>query len=406
MTPPRARGAALAALALALACACAPARVPGPEPDARVGDGRYAMGTVLEIELVGPDRGLLERELDALYAEVEALEGALSTWRPESELSRLNRAAGGAALALSEPARDLLLRSVALSRETGGRFDVTLGPLVALWREAARRGRLPSAAELSAARARVGPDQLEFGAGGRVALRSAGAAVEVGGIAKGYALDRLAERLRARGITRALLDFGGSSVWALGAPPGAAGWRLFARDAGGAPLGVLTLRDQALSVSASLGQSSEIEGRSRGHVIDPRSGEALGRALQAIAIADEAARAEAFSKAFLIAGAEQAPELARRAGSCEALLAGAGEILFETAGFAAAARLERLKPGASGADPARVPDLPCPVCSADIDTTGARIGEEVFCSYCGAPARVVRRASSEDESEFDLEEEY
>ncbi len=402
--------AAIAAAAL-LAQACA-AGAPQPEPsrrEQRVSDGRYAMGTVLEIELVGSDADALREELGALFAEVEALEAALSTWRPESELSRLNRAAGGPALRLSPPALELLERSLALARETGGRFDVTVGALVDLWRGAAERGRWPSADELAAARALVGPEQLRIGADRSAALAKPGARVEVGGIAKGFALDQLARRLRARGIQRALLDFGGSSIQALGAPPGAPGWRLLARDAAGAALGVLTLRDQALSVSGSLGQSAEIAGRRIGHVIDPRSGAPLERSLQSIAVASDATRAEACSKAYLIAGAEPAElaELALSTHDCAVLVAGEGEILFRSDDFEAELHFEWLKPASEGADSSPVSsDLPCPVCSADIDTSGARLGEEVYCSYCGAPARLVRRVVGDEQAELDLEEDY
>ena len=286
---------------------------------------------------------------------------------------------------------------------------MTVGPLVDLWRNAAVLGRWPRAAEVATARALVGPGQLRIAADGSAALASAGARVEVGGVAKGFALDRLARRLRARGIESALLDFGGSSIQALGAAPGAAGWRLLARDAQGAPLGVLTLRDQALSVSGSLGQSAEIAGRRIGHVIDPRSGEPLERALQAIAIAGDGTLAEACSKAYLIAAGDPGgfAQLAQSLPGCAAQLAGDGEILFQSERFDAESRFERLKPPRPDADPNAVSsDLPCPVCSADIDTSGARVGEEVFCSYCGAPARLVRVVKGDEQAEFDLEEEY
>jgi thiamine biosynthesis lipoprotein len=400
------------ALAALLAGVCGCARQPSSEavdaPLVRISDGRYAMGTILELELVGRDPAQLRAELDALFAEVEALEAPLSTWRKESDLSRLNRAAGDASVALAPPAFDLLQRSLALARESGGRFDVTVGPLVDLWRNAAERGRWPSSAELAEARSRVGSDQLVLRADGSAALATQGARVEVGGIAKGYALDCLAERLRARGFGAALLDFGGSSVVALGSPPAAAGWRLLARDASGTPLGVLTLRDQSLSVSGSLAQGALVAGRRIGHVIDPRSGLPLERALQAIALAADATRAEACSKAYLVAG-EDASDRAQLAGSgfsCEVLVAAEGAIVFESPGFARATRFERLKPTTSDADAqAMASDLPCPICSADIDTSGAQLGEEVFCSFCGAPARVVRRTVGEDQSELGLEEE-
>jgi hypothetical protein len=88
------------------------------------------------------------------------------------------------------------------------------------------------------------------------------------------------------------------------------------------------------------------------------------------------------------------------------LVAGEGALVYESPGFARAARFERLKPLESGTDAlGMASDHPCPICAADIDTSGARVGDEVFCSYCGAPARVVRRTGVDEGAEIDLEEE-
>ena len=146
-----------------------------------------------------------------------------------------------------------------------------------------------------------------------MALAHEGVSVDLGGIAKGWALDRMLPLLRERGIERALLDFGQSSVWALGAPPGAAGWRLLARGPDEGALGVLTLVDQALSVSGSLGQWVEIGGRRYGHVLDPRSGLALERRRQALVVAPNATLAEALSKGAADPGRGRGHRARRRA---------------------------------------------------------------------------------------------
>ena len=147
----------------------------------------------------------------------------------------------------------------------------------------------------------------------RAALAHEGVSVDLGGIAKGWALDRMLPLLRERGIERALLDFGQSSVWALGAPPGAAGWRLLARGPDEGALGVLTLSDQALSVSGSLGQWVEIGGRRYGHVLDPRSGLPLERRRQALVVAPNAALAEALSQGAADPGRGRGHRAGRRA---------------------------------------------------------------------------------------------
>jgi len=301
------------------------------------------MGTVLEVTLRVREESAGRALLERLYARTAALEAALSTWRPESSVSRLNAAAGAGPQEVDPALAALLHESLALSARTAGSFDVTVGPLVALWREAARRGRLPAEEEIAAARTLVGAGLVEL-RGKRAALAKRGMSLELGGVAKGFALDRLAETLRAEGAADALFSFGESSVVALGAPEGGERWRLLVRGPEGEYAGILSLRDQALSVSGSLGQYEEIAGRRVGHVIDPESGMPVEGALLAVALAPTATAAEAWSKALLVLGAERGLELAEAEPGVEALLLEAGGRRSATSGFARAARFEALSP--------------------------------------------------------------
>ncbi len=330
--------ACLAGLGLAAACSSEEPRL------VEVSDGRYAMGTVLEITLLVRDRREGEETLDALFALATYLERRMTVYDPESDVSRLNRTAGRGPQRVAPELAELLTRSGSLSRLTQGAFDVTIGPLVELWTGAAARGTLPTPAELARARARVGSDQLRVYEDGRVELLDEGVSVNLGGIAKGYALDRMESILRERGIDHALLDFGQSSSWALGRPADAPGWRLLARGPGDDLLGVLTLRDRALSVSGSLGQWVEIGGRRYGHVLDPRSGEPLERRRQALVVAADAALAEALSKALLVLGEDEGLALVAAQAGCQALLAEAGGKTWRTPGWDGAVSFEPLGP--------------------------------------------------------------
>jgi thiamine biosynthesis lipoprotein len=343
LRPPRAALVALAALGLAAALPRAPvlAAAPAPAPRATVSDGRYAMGTVLELTLRAPDPAAGRALLERLYARSDALERLFSNHDRASAISALNARAGEPPSRQPHELARLLRDSKRFGERTGGAFDVTVGPLVALWRDAAARGRWPSSAELAAARSRVGSAGIEV-AGDAVAL-APGTSVELGGVAKGYALDRLAEDARAAGVAGALLSFGQSSVVALGAPADAEAWRLLLRDAEAGFAGAIALRDQALSVSATLGQWSEIEGRRVGHLVDPRSGEPLGGARLAAVLAPSGAEAEAWSKALLVLGAERGLELASAEPGIEALLVDAAGATRATPGFAKAARFEPLR---------------------------------------------------------------
>jgi thiamine biosynthesis lipoprotein len=283
-----------AALCLALACAA-------PEPLVPVEDGRVVMATTLDIALVVPagDRARAREQVARALASAEELEAVASRWLPESDVSELARRAGRSAVPVDARVHALLARAEEGRRITGGAFDVSVGPLVELWTRAAARGELPGTDEIRAARLRTGREVALF-ADGRAALPEPGMSVDLGGIAKGFAIDEIAAALRAAGLARGLLSFGESSVWALGTPPDASRWRLAIRDDSGRILGAVVLVDQALSISSSLGSSSEIAGRRYGHVVDPRTGLALSERRLAVVVARDATLAEVLSTALLI----------------------------------------------------------------------------------------------------------
>jgi thiamine biosynthesis lipoprotein len=331
---------AAAALALAASFACAQPAPPSDSRESRtecpvlVSDGQYRMGTVLEISICAPDRASGEALLRAAFESVGALERRFSTFDPASDVSRLNGAAGRGPQPVSLDLARLTADSLAFSAETLGSFDVTVGPLVSLWGAAAKAGRRPSAAELAATRKRVGANLVRADlAAGTVELREVGAALDFGGIAKGWTLDRISESLRAAGVTRALLSFGESSIAAIGAAPGADGWGVALGDAAGGIAGTLSLRDRSLSVSGSLGQFVEIDGRRYGHVIDPRSGEPLERPQVAAALAPSGAQAEALSKALLVLGEKDGIALVESLPDAEGISIDESGALFETSGW-------------------------------------------------------------------------
>ena len=342
-------GGRLAAASLAVLLGCASA--PPPEDPAlvcpvTVSDGRYLMGTVLEISLCVPDRATGEALMRELFAEVALLERAFSRFDVKSDLSKLNRAAGAGPVRVGAPLAELSALSQGYTALTRGSFDVTVGPLVLLWLEAERTGALPSAADLEAARARVGPDVLRVDvASSTVDLLVPGAMLDFGGIAKGWTLDRLAEKLRIAGVTRALLAFGQSSLCALGKPAGWDGWGVLLGDAAGGFAGTAQLADQSLSISGSLGQYEEIGGKRYGHVIDPRSGEPLTRARVAGALASDGARAEALSKALLILGEQDGIALLESLPDTEGILIDESGQTWETSGWTKAVRYSAGWPG-------------------------------------------------------------
>lgn len=339
-----------AAIALAALSGCARPSLheaPAQVCPVTVSDGQYLMGTVLEISLCVSDRTRGEELLAELFAEVSRLERMFSRFDAASDLSRLNRAAGAGPIPVAEPLAELTELSIGYTGLTRGTFDVTIGPLVELWLEAERAGRLPSAEALAAARSRVGPAAVAVErSASTVELRLPGARLDLGGIAKGWALDRLAGKLREAGVSRALLAFGQSSICALGRPAGWDGWGILLADASGGFAGAVQLDDRSLSVSGSLGQYAEIAGRRYGHVIDPRTGEPLTRARVAAALAADGARAEALSKALLILGESEGIELLESLPDAEGILIDESGASWQTSGWTRTTRFSPDWPGA------------------------------------------------------------
>jgi thiamine biosynthesis lipoprotein len=339
----------LAALAAALV-ACAAPGASGPAPLVAVSDGRVRMGTVLELSLWTRDPEAARDALEAAFARAAELEAQLSRYRSDSDVSRLSRSAGRGFEEVAPATADLLRLSRDDGALTRGAFDVTVGPLVELWTRAARRDRAPDAGEIDAARRLVGADGLRIDAQGRAALARPGMSVDLGGIAKGYALDEIVRLLRERGFASALLSFGQSSAWALGAPPGEPAWCLLLRAPAGGFSGDVCLRDQAFSVSSSFGRASEIAGRRYGHVIDPRSGRALERAAQASVVAASATLAEALSTALVVLEPREGIAVVEGLPAAEALVAVEGAAPLRSSGFDRATGFETLPSGLSSGE--------------------------------------------------------
>ena len=292
-------------------------------------DGRYTMGTVLQLTLCGTDPDHTRRTSDSLFQTAARLDRLLTTYAPDSPVNRLNATAGQGAMPVPVEVMDALSLSVRYWELTGGTFDITVGPLMALWK---RAPGLPSPDSVRHTLSRVGSHQIVLSPQGTVALAQ-NMALDLGGIGKGFALDRMVALLKERRVGHALLNFGHSSQWAVGRPPDAAGWRLLVRLPDGTLTGIATLRDQALSVSGSLGQSVTLGDRRYGHVIDPRTGQPIQRDLLACVVAPSAAQAEALSKALLILGESEGTALLERLSGVEGLLLETNGRRWETRGW-------------------------------------------------------------------------
>jgi thiamine biosynthesis lipoprotein len=256
---------------------------------------------------------------------VHELEAQLSVYRSDSELSRLNARAASEPVAVEPLLFALLCASLDLAERTGGCFDPTTGPLIALWRDCRREQRVPTQAEIDAVRERCGAKLVRTDASAKtIAFERPGMELNLGGIGKGYALDRAAAVLEENGLSEFLLHGGYSSVLARGDHHGLGGWPvgimnpLFPQER----FATILLQNADLSTSGSSIQYFRHQGRRYGHILDPRTGWPAPEALSVTVVAPTAAEADALSTAFFVMGVEKAREY------CDNVGRGIGAILF------------------------------------------------------------------------------
>jgi thiamine biosynthesis lipoprotein len=271
------------------------------------------MGTELVVQAYGRDRAALGQVVARGFAAVDALDERWSLYRTDSELARLNRqAASGAPVVLEPDLWALLQTSAAVHRMTSGAFDITVGPLVRLWGFLEGPPRWPGPSEREPCQRRVGMRHIELdGASRTLRFRRPAMELDLGAIAKGYVVDRLTERLRRAGVEHFLVDFGGSSQYAAGAPPDQDGWYLYLRPTWNdrLPMKRVVARDLSLSTSGNDQRFWTHAGQLYGHVLDPRTGEPTPHRGSVSVVAPAATMSDALSTAFLVLGPEQASRL-------------------------------------------------------------------------------------------------
>ena len=288
----------------------------------------YQMGTFLELTLWHSEAHAAKQIIREAVQEVHRLEEILSNFDADSAVSRFNQKAGKGRTRLPVDLYNLLRMARGYGAVTGGYFDVTVGPLVELWRETLSVGHLPDRETLTHARRKVSFEKLKLYDGGEAELLLPGMKIDLGGIGKGYAVDRIAERFKAAGVSSALINFGGSSIYGVGVPPGEKGWEVGIQGTDGRLRGVMRLRDAALSTSSSMGHSWTVGGKRYGHLIDPKNGIPVTELRMATVIAPSATVAEALTKPLIVIGGNALP-MAERLPKTEAVvISEQGPVIF------------------------------------------------------------------------------
>ncbi|MHC4497815.1 MAG: FAD:protein FMN transferase [Planctomycetota bacterium] len=294
-------------------------------------DGGYraVMGTFARVVVVAKDSSTANGVVEAAFAELQNVDEVMSDYKSDSEISRVNRDAHKSPVKVSKATFEVLQKAIYFSELSDGAFDVTVGPLVDLWRSPAEANSVPTEAELQQARSKVGYEKLLLDAN-EISVRFAvdGMRLDLGGIAKGYAIDKAIEAMRKEGALGGMVDIGGD-IRCFGVPTkGKTHWLIGLQDpnkaqdwlATGETSLVLKLRDDAIATSGDYRRFVLIDSQKYSHILDTKTGRGSKGLSSVTIICKSAIDADALATAVSVMGAEKGFALIEKLPDTEAIL--------------------------------------------------------------------------------------
>lgn len=309
------------------------AEPPSDRPLERFEFTQIQMGMPFKLVLYAPHEDSANAAARAAYARIRQLNGVMSDYDPDSELMQLCRTAGtGKAVSVSADLLTVLTRAQALSQQSEGAFDISVGPVVKLWRKARKTGVMPLADELTAAQNLVGYQSIRIDPkAGTIELLKPGMQLDLGGIGAGYAVDEALKVLKAQGIKSALIDASGD-IGVSDPPPGRPGWRIGVAplEADADPSRYLLLKNAAVTTSGDAFQFVEIDGKRYSHIVDPKSGLGMTERSAVTVIAKDCTTADSHTKAVMLLGPKKGLALIEGIEGAAAIIVRAPEGKVET----------------------------------------------------------------------------
>jgi thiamine biosynthesis lipoprotein ApbE len=262
---------------------------------------KYIMGTVFEIAAYDQSSEHASAAIEKAFQEIVRLDDLLSNYKPESALSKLNRSAHFHQEQVPSDLYRVIEQAVEFSKLSGGKFDISVAPLVNLWKAALRGEGTPTRTQQEEVRSCVGYEKIELAPPNRIRFRSSCLQLDLGAIGKGYAVDRAAEVLGSLGIHDALLNAGGSTIFAMGSPVGQKGWLIHLRDPSNKVDPQVMLKDESVSTSEQTAPSL-LGNDTPGHIIDPDTGMPLKTGFAVSGVSSTATESDALSTTLLLLG--------------------------------------------------------------------------------------------------------
>ena len=318
----------------------------GVAPDNRMlKETKLLMGTTVEITVRGEDKTLAGKAIEQAFREMEKVDDLMSTFKEDSEISLLNREGARKPVKVSRETFRVIRESIRLSEVSNGAFDITVKPLVDLWRSVRKKERLleelkktlspagikdmkafssllPGKEELKKVLALVNYRNILLNEKkGTVRFREAGMEIDLGGIAKGYAVDKAVEKLRQEGVKQAIVNAGGD-LYLLGSPPGKSFWNVGINHPfkKGKILGMVRTRNEAIATSGNYERYFTLGGKRYGHILNPHTGMPVEGILSVTVLSEKALTADGLATAIFVLGPKKGLELANRIKGVEAII--------------------------------------------------------------------------------------
>lgn len=300
-----------------------PSRDADGQPLREFRQARYLMGTVAEIAVAAADQQIADRAMASGFQALRQVEQRMSIYQPTSELSRLNRLAAQTWVHTDAEILTVVAEALRLSRQSDGALDITILPLMRLWGFVQHAGRLPTLAELHATLPLVDYRHVYLDASRQaIHFDRTGVALDFGGIAKGFAVDKAVAAVLAQGADHALVNAGGD-LFALGTATAKTSWVVDLQHPHETDRSLATMRvhNRSVATSGNYEKYFEQHGKRYGHLIDPRTGYPVAEVASVTVLADTAMQADAISTAAFVLGPDQGLALLERLPHVEGLMA-------------------------------------------------------------------------------------
>jgi thiamine biosynthesis lipoprotein len=274
------------------------------------------MGTYGQVSIASTDSLYCAGKAEMVLTTFHRVDSLMSNWTTTSEVARINREGAASPRGVQNIHPEVvtvLAEAIAVWESSDGAFDITVEPLVRAWGFLGDKPRVPSAQEIEAAFELVGMDALEFDPSDRsLHYGREGMKIDLGGIAKGYAVDAAADSLRAHGVSNFLVDISGN-IYARGAPEGQDAWRIGIKEPGrrAALMGRIFVTNTAVATSGAYEQFVDDNGEEYGHILDPRTGKPAAGLLSATVLSPSAMAADAWATALFVLGVDEAKRIAK-----------------------------------------------------------------------------------------------